>query len=177
MSSANSARLFFALWPDAQIQAEFVSAAKRMQQTCGGHRTRRENMHLTLAFLGETDTEKIPAVIDAASRVHNPSFELAFARLGWWHTNQVAWAAPDHPPLALHELVKNLRLDLMALGFKFDERRFFPHVSLLRKAHCAAGGVHTAPIIWPVESFALVRSTARHDGAHYAIIQRWALHN
>ncbi len=176
MTSAHSERLFFALWPDAVIQAEFVGAAKQLQQACGGHRTRRENMHLTLAFLGETESEKIPAVVAAASRINAQCFELAFGRLGWWHTNQVAWAAPDQPPLALHELVKNLRLDLMALGFKFDERRFFPHVSLLRKARCAGGGVDTTPIIWPVRSFALVRSTARHDGAHYAIVQRWPLH-
>lgn len=175
LTKPESSRLFFALWPDAPIQDAFALASKQLQKHCGGYRTRRENIHLTLAFLGETEHTRIPAIVDFAQTLRLQQFNLSFTRLGWWQSNQVAWAAPDTTPRALSELVKQLRLGLMELGFKFDERRYFPHVSLLRKARCTADSIATAPILWPLHSFALVRSTQRSDGSHYAILQRWPL--
>ena len=175
MTEGASTRLFFALWPTPNIQAEFAAAAKQMQVSCGGHKTRRENIHLTLAFLGDTDDARLAAVMEVAQAIQLPGFDLSFTRLGWWQSNQVAWATVEQPPRALTELVKRLRLGLAPLAYKFDERRFFPHVSLLRKARCPGGEVDSAAIVWPVQNFALVRSTLRTDGAHYSILQRWVL--
>jgi 2'-5' RNA ligase len=71
--------------------------------------------------------------------------------------------------------VKQLQLGLAAEGFKFDERPFFPHVTLLRKARCSQMIVQSHPMLWVVNEFVLVRSTLQPDGPHYAIVQRWPL--
>jgi len=168
-------RLFFALWPEANLQHAFFDTGLKLYQRCGGRRTRRENIHLTLTFLGAANEDQIPCITDVADRISLPVFDLLFTRLGWWRQNQVAWAATDETPRALFDLVKQLQLGLTAQGFKFDERRFQPHVTLLRKANCPQGLIESLPIVWQTHEFVLVRSTLREDGPHYAIVRRWPL--
>lgn len=168
-------RLFFALWPEAELQQAFFEAGNKLHQRCGGRRTRRENIHLTLAFLGAVEAERLQRATAVADQIVLPSFEMSFDRLGWWHQNQVAWAATSETPRPLLDLVKALQLGLAAEGFKFDERRFAPHITLLRKANCPPGLINSPDIVWHAHEFVLVSSTLHEGGPHYAIEQRWPL--
>ncbi len=172
---AEPVRLFFALWPDALLQQRFYHAGLKLAERCGGRCTRRENIHLTLAFLGAVEADRLQDILDVADGIDLPAFDLLFTRVGWWRQNQVAWAAVDVPPRPLFDLVKQLQLGLIASGFKFDERRYQAHVTLLRRASCPAGLIDNEAIAWHAQDFALVRSTLREDGPHYAIVQRWPL--
>lgn len=175
MSRAEPVRLFFALRPDALLQQRFYHAGSKLAERCGGRRTRRDNIHLTLAFLGAVEADRLQGILDVADGIDLPGFDLLFTRVGWWRQNQVAWAAVDAPPRPLLDLVKQLRLGLIASGFKFDERRYQAHVTLLRLASCPAGLIDNEPIAWRAQDFALMRSSLRDDGPHYAIVQRWPL--
>lgn len=175
--SIEPVRLFFALWPEAELQQAFFEAGQRLEKRCGGRRTRRENIHLTLAFLGAVEAERLPRVAAVADQIVLPSFEMCFDRLGWWRQNQVAWAATSETPRPLLDLVKALQLGLAAEGFKFEERRFAPHITLLRKANCPPGVIESPPIVWDAHAFVLVRSTLHEGGPHYAIEKRWPLQN
>lgn len=168
-------RLFFALWPEATLQQQFHKAGERLHHICGGRRTRRENIHMTIAFLGEVEAERLERAKAIAADINLPGFALVFTRLGWWRSNQVAWAATEETPRALLDLVKQLQMGLAQEGFKFDERRFLPHVTLLRKAQCSHSIVQSHPMLWVVNEFVLVRSTLQPDGPHYAIVERWPL--
>ena len=44
-------RLFFALWPNAKLQAELHVVGQALQKAFGGRVVRAENIHMTLAFL------------------------------------------------------------------------------------------------------------------------------
>lgn len=175
--SIEPVRLFFALWPEAELQQAFFEAGQRLEKRCGGRRTRRENIHLTLAFLGAVEAERLPRVAAVADRIVLPDFAMVYDRLGWWRQNQVAWAATSETPRPLLDLVKALQLGLAAEGFKFEERRFAPHITLLRKANCPPGVIESPPIVWDAHAFVLVRSTLREGGPHYAIEKRWPLQN
>lgn len=175
MNSAAPVRLFFALWPEPGLQASFYAVGQKLYRHCGGSRTRRENIHMTLAFLGAVEAPRLGQVMAVAERIHLPAFTLVFSRLGWWRQNQAAWAAPVETPRTLADIVKALHRGLMQEGFKFDERRYLPHITLLRKANCPEGAVESYPIRWRVNEFALVRSTLHESGAHYAIVKRWTL--
>jgi 2'-5' RNA ligase len=168
-------RLFFALWPETELQQALYQAGNRLHQRCGGRRTRRENIHLTLAFLGAVEAERLQRVTSVADQIVLPRFEMSFDRLGWWRQNQVAWAATSETPRPIIDLVKQLQLGLAAEGFKFDDRRFVPHITLLRKANCPPGVIDSPPIVWHAQEFVLVRSTLLEDGPHYAIEKRWPL--
>lgn len=173
--NAEPVRLFFALWPEPNLQQAFYEAGDKLYQSCGGRRTRRENIHLTLAFLGAVDADQMDCITDVADQIALPDFDILFNRLGWWQRNQVAWAAADETPRPLIDLVKQLQLGLSVEGFKFDERRFQAHVTLLRKAHCPQGLIACQPILWQAKDFVLVRSTLHQGGSHYAIVKRWPL--
>jgi 2'-5' RNA ligase len=172
---AKPLRLFFALWPDEATQAGFDRAAQALHRACGGKRTRRENIHLTLAFLGDVAVGRADVVRAVAGQISVPAFELDFNRLGWWRRNQIAWSAPSDAPKPLFELVSGLQGGLAAEGFKPDDRPYLPHITLLRRAHCKEVAFDADPIIWPVREFVLVSSTLSENGSAYEIIGRWGL--
>ena len=121
------------------------------------------------------EAQRLPGVLAAADQIQCAGFELIFDRLGWWRQNQVAWAGCSETPRQLLDLVKSLQLGLVQEGFKFDERRFLPHITLLRKAQCHDTIVDNQPISWEAKDFVLVSSTLHPDGPHYTIVKRWPL--
>ena len=175
MELSEPKRLFFALWPEPALQQAFFETGKTLFNLCGGRRTRRENIHLTLAFLGAVEADRFNRVIAVANQLEAPRFDLLFDRLGWWRHNQVAWASSSEVPRALSTLVKTLHSGLMQEGFKFDDRRFVPHVTLLRKAQCHDSILESPALHWSAEQFVLVSSTLHQGGPHYAIVKRWPL--
>lgn len=173
--SSEPSRLFFALWPEPELQQAFFESGQALSKLCGGRLTRREDIHLTLVFLGAVEAQHLPGVLAVAAQTRLSNFEMCFDRLGWWRQNQVAWAASTETPRPLLDLVKALQRGLVLEGFKFDERRYVPHVSLLRKAQCRDTLLESASIAWSVQQFALVNSTLHPGGPHYSIVQRWPL--
>ncbi len=171
----HSLRLFFALWPNARVQAGLDHAAERLEALCGGRRTPTEKIHLTLTFLGEMEATRLDALRSAAAEVKGPAFDLNFSKLGWWRHNRVAWAAPEEVPPALALLVNNLRSALRQAGFPFDQKACLPHATLLRKANCRELAALSEPIPWRVDEFVLVRSRLDRSGSEYEIVGRWPL--
>lgn len=168
-------RLFFALWPDEEIQARFEQASQRLHRICGGKRTRRENIHLTLAFLGDVPAAQLETLRAVAAGAAGVAFDLNFDELGWWRRNQITWAAPSEPPPALFRLVDALKSGLAAAGFKTEDRPYLPHLTLLRRAHCRGSRFEADPIVWPVREFVLVSSLLSENGSVYEIVGRWKL--
>ena len=88
-----------------------------------------ENLHLTLAFLGETPD---PApVIEAIKKVRVPRLKLSFGRLTLFGDALVCLIEPDG---ALEAYARRLRDALDAAGIRYDKKAFRPHVTLARKA-------------------------------------------
>ncbi|MDD5329545.1 MAG: RNA 2',3'-cyclic phosphodiesterase [Sulfuricella sp.] len=168
-------RLFFALWPTALAAAGLARAGKRLHEVCGGRRTRKETIHLTLVFLGDVEVGRIDELLELAGDIAAPPFRLDLGQYGWWPHNRIVWAAPDGMPAELAELVDALRERLAGAGFRFDAKPFVPHVTLLRKAVCKASPLAAAPVAWRVRDFVLVRSASNAAGAAYEVIGRWPL--
>jgi 2'-5' RNA ligase len=53
-------RLFFACWPDAALQEQLAQLGRQLQRQSGGKPSRRENLHLTLVFLGDVASSDLP---------------------------------------------------------------------------------------------------------------------
>lgn len=170
-----SARLFFALWPGAAASAGLAEEGERLHGICGGRRTRAETIHLTLAFLGEVEPERIDDLLALAGEIRAPAFGLNLTRFGWWPHNRIVWAAPDGTPAELMLLVDALREKLRHAGFHFDTKPFVPHITLLRKADCRKNPLPAGEIEWRVEDFVLVRSVPGESGSAYEVVGRWPL--
>lgn len=172
---AAALRLFFALWPQAEVRAALEAASRRMGKVCGGRPTRPENLHLTLVFLGKVEPARMQAVHAAAKDVAVPAFQLTLRELGYWPRQRIAWIAPVDPPRALFDLVRALNTGLAARGFLLDERPYLPHLTLLRQARCRGQAPKGEDIVWPISAFVLVCSTLRHEGVSYEQLAAWPL--
>ena len=71
-------RLFVALVPPEEVRRRLEAEGRALRGLCGGGRmVPRENLHLTLAFLGETDRRR--AAERAMDRAAGAPFSLATA--------------------------------------------------------------------------------------------------
>ena len=169
--AAASERLFFALWPDSALQARLAAWAR---QAAGKARPmRRENIHLTLAFLGATDAALLPALGECMHAVHFAPLALRLDRVGYWKHKRLIWCGPEDEPQALSALVAALRAGLDNAGIGYDHKPFVAHVTLVRKASGLAAAPSWAPLVWDVRDFALVRSVPTEAGVRYEVLQRF----
>lgn len=137
---------------------------------------RRETLHLTLAFIGGIEPERLFALREIAGTIRLPPFSLLFDRLQCLPRKKIAWASAGAPPAGLLELAAILETQLKVAGFRTEERPFAAHVTLLRNANCAAGTPDDSlHIEWMVRDFVLVESEQKPEGASYRIIGRWPL--
>lgn len=171
--SGHAQRVFFALWPDARTAKRLHDLAREAYARCGGRQTRRENLHMTLAFVGDVAAERLEQLIAVGNRVGAEAFMLSVDRLGGWRHNRIVWAGSREIPERLAGLVLRLNAGLAASGFPVERRGFAAHVTLLRNARSVVPEEVIAPIDWRVGGFALMVSQRREDGSHYLPLREW----
>lgn len=88
-----------------------------------------QNLHLTLAFIGETD--KPGAVKEALRNVSFKPFRLSLSDMGTF--GDVLWVGVKGNQ-GLSAAAKSVRDALDAAGIAYDRQKFVPHITLVRKA-------------------------------------------
>ncbi len=171
-------RLFFALWPDATTRNALAATARQFKQACGGRTPPADNLHLTLAFLGNVPANRLPELRVVADAVMAEPFELDLTSAGFWRAQGLAWVAPlDSPPelTTMHEQLTDV---LRQHGFHTERRAFKPHVTLLRDAVAPPPPSLTDGMMrmhWPVRNFVLACSEPAPRGVRYRLIGTWPL--
>jgi 2'-5' RNA ligase len=168
---AQSLRLFFALWPDEATRLALDAWAAAMHEACGGRRIRTENLHVTLAFLGNVPLARVADLNDLAVGLDAPSFELLFDQPGYWKHNRIAWLGAAAVPIALTGLAEMLRIRLSSAGLPFDRKPYVPHVTLVRDAEPPPALPALGPVPWKLRGFGLVQSS----GGRYSVLSSYAL--
>lgn len=90
--------------------------------------TREENLHLTLAFIGES--ERVSELKDILTNIAAQPFELAVCGTG--NFGNLCWVGIERSA-ALSALVSSLRKALCDADFEIDTRPFKPHITLARE--------------------------------------------
>ena len=158
-SDRSFVKVFFALWPTAEERRELSGWQAPLKQLCGGRAMRAEMLHVTLVFIGELDQDRLEALQLAAQEVAAEGFELRFDAARYWGHNHIAYAAPNHVPQPLKQLVGALERRLARHHFKFEPREYKPHITLLRNAHWSDAPLPAMPsVCWRIRDFALVQS-------------------
>ncbi|MCP5300879.1 MAG: RNA 2',3'-cyclic phosphodiesterase [Chromatiaceae bacterium] len=171
MSTAR--RLFFALWPDDAVR----HALLHWQTHNLTHDVRwqhRDDLHLTLAFLGQVDGARVDGLRDLAAGLVAAPFALVVDEIGWWPRAQVVWAGPSSVPGELSALHARLVEGLAGKGFVPEDRPYRPHITLARKVATEPLLGPLLPLAWRVRELALVAS-CRGDAPHYRPLAHWPL--
>lgn len=158
-------RLFIAI----QFNDELADVLNELQddlreQGMTGHYSNRENLHLTLAFIG--DYGNPDEVMDAMEEADFRPLSVKLEGIGSF--GDTLWAGISENK-ALMSYVKRLRRSLSDHGIPFDKKRFNPHITLVRKAVYVKG---LPPVsvsqkeMW-VERISLMRSDRGKHGMIY----------
>lgn len=175
-------RLFVAIRPPAPVRETLLAA---MGDDGPGVRWQDEDqLHLTLAFLGEVDPQRGEDLIEALAAVRSPPFELAVRGVGHFERKgapSALWAAVA-PSEALERLHGRVVAACRRAGAEPDRRGFRPHVTLARlnRSSPPAGGwlaAHgtLAAGPWDVREFWLYESRLSPAGAQYEPLVSFSL--
>ena len=173
-----TARVFFALWPPAEIAQRLAAVAGTQAKSGGGRPTRGETIHLTLAFLGDVALERLPELQRLAGEARASAFGLELIRFGVWRHNRLFWAGSTATPPALVELSASLMHALQAAGFAVGDakRPFTPHITLVRKVATLEAALPACePLSWRCDKFVLVRSQLSAAGSAYLTLAEFPL--
>lgn len=122
-------RLFIAIDLSDEMKKALVGCMHDLKkQGVEGNYVPAQNLHMTLAFIGEyDDPAKVKAVI---RKVPLTPFRLSLSDSGSF--GNILWAGVKGNQ-KLKTYVKDLREALAAEGIPFDKDKFVPHITLIRK--------------------------------------------
>ena len=156
-------RLFIAIRLSDAMKGSLIHTQNALyDRGVRGNYTSEENLHLTLAFIGEyPDFEP---VLDALSAVSFRPFELRLEGMGRF--GDLWWAGmSDSAPLTA--VVRRVRRALAENNIPFDKKRFTPHITLIRKAAGEMPGLAPGPVAMTVDTISLMRSDRGRNGMIY----------
>ena len=158
-------RLFTAIKFTSTINSALISIQEQLKRgTIQGKYSKPENLHLTLAFIGEYGDPDY--VLETLGQVRFKPFELSISGVGSFGMR--TWWAGINAPDELRNTAAQVRHFLAEAEIPFDRKKFSPHITLLREPNKAA----MPDIIIPearmsVEEFSLFRSDKGKCGMNY----------
>jgi 2'-5' RNA ligase len=169
-------RLFLALWPEEAVRGRLRVVLREVREAAEGRWVRPENLHITLAFLGDVAEDRVDSVTEIARGIEVPAFTLVLDRIECWPRKGVLYLAPAATPPELKNLAEGLAVRLAEAGFTLEQRSYRAHLTLARKAR-ATSRLHMLDdfVVWSVRSFCLVESRLHSGGAEYRVRNRFAL--
>ena len=163
-------RLFIAIRFSKEIDRALLDCMEGLKrQGVKGNYTPAENLHLTLAFIGEYgDPDR---VIEAMENADFQPFSIIMDRVGcfddlWW----TGFADSEE----LNSLAGKVRRALADAGVPYDRKKFKAHTTFLRKAEYGRHGrtvqADPEPVSMSVDRISLMRSSRGKNGMIYTEI-------
>jgi RNA 2',3'-cyclic 3'-phosphodiesterase len=174
-------RLFFALPLPSQVKERLRPILEGARQAGGDgvSFTKLEQLHFTLAFLGE---QPDAAEASSAGEVlqQGRAFDLALSGVGAFPNTmrpRVLWLGVSTGAAELMETAERLRGELRRRGFQLEERKFQPHLTIGRVrprgeklAKQALAAVAPGEFArWPAGEASLVKSVLGRGGATHTV--------
>jgi len=127
-------RLFIAINFENEVKQKIIALQQQLGKQGSGNFSRPENLHLTLAFLGEVSSLRIITVKSILNSLTVRPITLTFNRTGFFKREggDIIWLGISENR-ALNALQSCLTSKLNAEGFKTEKRTFEPHLTLVRQ--------------------------------------------
>ncbi len=135
-------RLFVAVKFDKFTTDALFSQVKELRRCSeGGVFTKEENLHLTLAFIGESN--KPQKALECIKTCTFEPFDVTLGSLG--HFKDLYYMSVISDGLA--PLAHRIRESLTEAGFEIDKKPFVPHVTLARQCKLISEPMMTLSLI------------------------------
>ena len=152
-------RLFIAIRLSGDLKKEITGTMHELKKLgVKGSYVPTDNLHLTLAFIGETsESEKVK---NALSTVEWKSFRLSLSEIG--NFGDILWIGAKGNQ-GLSGAARNVREALDHAGIEYDRKKFLPHITLIRKVSGSWQHVKAPKKEMMVKSISLMKSEVK-DG-------------
>ncbi|MCY1128166.1 RNA 2',3'-cyclic phosphodiesterase [Frigidibacter sp. RF13] len=169
-------RLFLAIPLPEPVATRLAEVALRLKV---GRPLPEENLHLTIAFLGEQREPALEELHCELERLHQPALPVTFGPLGTFGDSPGTVHAEVQLSPGLKALHRSVMGAVRGAGITLERRRFRPHVTIARlPRHPAPGdhaevarflGVHAATPLpdFTADRLILYRSWLRPEGSLY----------
>jgi 2'-5' RNA ligase len=135
--------LFFAITLEEHLRAAAANAGARLQERLSAARgaraikwVERENLHVTMRFLGEVDEARAGALVaDAGRPVPVAAFDIVLGGAGAFPATgppKVLWIGVTGGADATRSVFRSLEQRITTLGFEPEARAYTPHVTFGR---------------------------------------------
>ena len=193
MKAISNPRLFIAVNPPLQLRELLSKWQGRLHGSGLNIKwVEKQNLHLTLEFLGDTESEKIKDLRKVLSRAAEQSaaFSLAIKGMGTFPNlkqPRVIWMGLIGQLPEISHLQRDIRQGLSAHGFSFDQKEFRPHLTLgrvrdanpgfnrqlLQEVFKSAEDIDSPD--WRVERIDLMQSELSRPAPRYTILESFPL--
>lgn len=128
-------RLFIAINFSAKTRSRLAGLRDELSAaSTKGRFSAAENLHLTLAFLGECGEKQAGYAKSAMDEIGFRPFEIRIDRIGRFRrSGGDTWWAGVKESEDLTNLHRELTKKLTEFGFRLEERKFSPHITLGRE--------------------------------------------
>ena len=128
-------RLFYAInFSDAMKSKLSILRDELREKSVRRNFTATENLHLTLAFLGECDVKQLTAAKAVLDSLLIETMEICVDRIGRFKRDggDIWWVGVAENE-ALSAVQKDLTDKLIIAGFRLENRKYSPHITLARE--------------------------------------------
>ncbi len=167
MVSSNSMRLFIAIIFAPQTVDYFCELQDKIEKNSKARRTSRNNLHLTLAFLGEVEYEKAVELGRRFKEIPLNIHELIVEKIMTFNNGAIVINFKECLELTIYR--KKIVFLLDEMNIQYDKKRFLPHLTLFRKSMSDVA-FELSPISANILSAHLFASTLTSSGPIYDII-------
>jgi RNA 2',3'-cyclic 3'-phosphodiesterase len=177
-------RCFVALPVPAHVRALVAAATAPARERSGDLTwTRPEGWHVTLAFLGNVDADRVDAVGHVVAGITAGTAPIAceLGEVGRFGHRALWLGIDDDPAGAIARLGEDLQAALAAADIQVERREVRPHLTVARAKRrgtdLASATEAVAPVGagWEADAVELVRSELGDGPARYTAIGSWHL--
>lgn len=179
-------RCFISIEFPEHVRSKIFHAFEDLNKSgyCSGSFVGKDNLHLTLSFLGDISEEKAERVRNLLKKINFRKFSIETGDIGFFpsesHINTI-WVSVISKEISV--LKKEIEKILEGEGISLDERDFIPHLTVARIKNIKdkqnfldyVSGLKLQKMLFVAEDFALMKSILKKDGPEYKIIERYGM--
>ena len=180
-------RLFFCVELEKPVRDALTGIAARLKGRLGAgvKWVARDNLHITVRFLGEVEDSLAEGLAEVGGEVARATapFSFPLTGLGAFPTPRrarVIWAGPGEPSPPFAQLARRVEAGVQALGFPPERKEAVAHITLARlkpprDVAAALSEIAVPELEVEVHSLTLMRSRLTPQGPIYTPLRRWEL--
>lgn len=143
----------------------------------------KSKLHITLKFLGDVETDNIDYITSSLKEIveEHSRIKLSFSKFGMFYFKKnprILWLGLNYSE-ELNSLHKRIDERLAEIGFERDERKFKPHLTLLRvrgrEDNYSLMKFLKTKVNFPdfeASEISLIKSELKSGGSVYTIVKR-----